>query len=235
MKTYRLTEIIKTRMILIVSLPENDAETAMAVEEAGADAIKVHLNCKHRASGTTFGTWEEEKEKIQEIPYRLKIPVGIVPGAETVATMAEMEEISGLGFDFLDIFSHHMPCPYFDLEKLSKVIAIDYMTKTDLIPYLILNGLEVIEASIINPEGYGHPLTSRDLAAYNALISRVNRPVFIPTQRKITTEDVPYLHRIGANGIAIGAIVTGKTKEEIITATEEFKKAIDRINRKITF
>jgi len=78
-------------MALLVSLPENDPETAIAVQEAGADAIKVHLNCHHRASGTHFGPWQSERQRIGDIPSILQIPVGIVPGAETVASLAEME------------------------------------------------------------------------------------------------------------------------------------------------
>ena len=38
-------------MTLIVSLPHNDAVLSQAAFEAGADAVKVHCNLVHNASG----------------------------------------------------------------------------------------------------------------------------------------------------------------------------------------
>ncbi|MDQ7821885.1 MAG: hypothetical protein RDV48_03725 [Candidatus Eremiobacteraeota bacterium] len=229
MKNHTLKEIITTRFTLIVSLPENDARTALAVQKAGADAIKVHLNCHHRASGTHFGTWEQEKSKISELPGLLDIPVGIVPGAEEVASLGEMAELAALGFDFLDIFAHHIPCPFFGLGEFSKVVATDYTFPLDHIPSLEAAGTDIIEASVIHPEGYGKPLSGKDLALYGALVKKASRPVFIPTQRKISPQDIPYLHRAGAGGIAIGAVVTGKERERIAEVTAEFRTAIDRM------
>jgi len=230
MKRYRLIDCIRRKMTLIVSIPENDPETAKAVQEAGADAIKVHLNCHHRASGTHFGSWNEEKAAIQDIPALLDIPAGIVPGAETVASLSEMKEIADLGFDFLDIFAHHMPVSYLGIAELTKVIATDYRFTLLHVPELEKLGLEIIEASIIEPEGYGQALSMRDLVHYSTLVQNTSCPVFIPTQRKIAPSDIPYLHRLGAGGIAIGAVVTGKQRDEIVRVTGEFRAAIDALS-----
>jgi hypothetical protein len=231
MKQYRFKEIINQKLTLLVSLPKNDPDIALAVEEAGADAIKVHLNCHHRASGTHFGPWEEERLKIEELPSRLHIPVGIVPGAESVASLEEMEEIRGCGFDFLDIFAHHMPCPYFAVKGMSKAVAIDYTFPFDMVAGLVKSGVEILEASIINPQGYGERLTARDLVYYRSLVAQAPCPVFIPTQRRIAVHDLPFLHEIGARGIAIGAVVTGMKREDIVAATRKFRKQLDWINR----
>jgi hypothetical protein len=228
-KRYRLIDVLRERMTLIVSLPENDLDTALMVEAAGADAIKVHLNCLHRASGTHFLSWEEERKKIEHIPSRLSIPVGIVPGAEKVATLEEMEIIRGAGFDFLDIFAHHIPCPYLDIRDMTKVVATDYRFPPDHVPHLAECGVDVIESSIINPEEYGTCLTIRDLCAYRSLIRKTICPVFVPTQRKIKPADIPHLRAAGASGIAIGAVVTGKKKEDIVAVTREFREAIDAL------
>ncbi len=229
MKHYRLKEHLGRSMTLIVSLPENDEKHAVAIENAGAHAIKVHLNCLHRASKTDFRSWSEEKERISSIPGLLSIPVGIVPGAETTATMAEMSEIIDSGFDFLDIFSHHMPPAYLDISQMTKVTAVDYRFDLAKVPVLESLGTEVFEASIIPPDEYGQPLSVRDLVLYKTLISSVKAPVFIPTQRKIKPEEVTHLHRIGAGGIAIGAVVCGKSLDGILRTTEAFRKAIDNI------
>lgn len=216
-------------MTLIVSLTENSESAAKAIENAGADSIKVHLNCIHRASKTHFKTWQEEKSAIFNIPDLLNIPVGIVPGAEIVATMPEMLEIASCGFDFLDIFTHHMPPEYLSISELTKVTAIDFRFDLARAPLLESLGVEVIESSIIPPEEYGQPLTVNDLTLYKTLISSVNLPVFVPTQRKVKPEEVGYLRDVGASGIAIGAVVTGNSLDNVLRVTEKFRKAIDKL------
>ena len=229
MKSYRLKDSLKRTMTLIVSLPENSESSAKAIESAGAHSIKVHLNCVHRASKTHFKTWTEEKEAISNIPNLLDIPVGIVPGAETTASMEEMRNIVDCGFDFLDIFSHHMPPEYLSISELTKSTAIDFrfdLNKADMLEKL---GVEIIESSIIPPQEYGQPLTVNDLVLYKTLISSVKIPVFIPTQRKVKPEEIGYLREIGASGIAIGAVVTGNSLDGVLRMTEKFRKAIDKL------
>jgi hypothetical protein len=38
------------KLVLIASLPRNDAELARAVRDAGADAVKIHMNVHHHAT-----------------------------------------------------------------------------------------------------------------------------------------------------------------------------------------
>ena len=53
----KLIDLLKTnKMTLIVSLPENSLELALAAVEGGADALKVHCGVKHKASGVEFGS-----------------------------------------------------------------------------------------------------------------------------------------------------------------------------------
>jgi len=230
MKKYRLIEFLKKTFTLIVSLPENSEDAAKAIENAGAHSIKVHLNCIHRASKTLFKSWEEEKNSISNIPKLLSIPVGIVPGAETTASAEEMEEIVNSGFDFLDIFSHHMPPAYLKIKELTKVNAVDNRFDLPKAKMLENIGIEIIESSIIPPQEYGLPLTVNDLVLYKTLISSVSIPVFIPTQRKVKPEEVSFFKEIGASGIAIGAVVTGNSLDSVLKMTERFRKVIDKLN-----
>lgn len=217
-------------MTLVVSLTENNPVWAKQIESAGAHSVKVHLNVLHRASKTEFGSWKEEKEKIAEIPSSLSIPVGIVPGAEVTASGEDMKEIIAAGFDYLDIFAHHMPSSYLDIPELTKSVAIDYRYPVSDASFIKELGAEIFEASIIPPDEYGQPLTVRDLAFYKKLIQTVNVPVFIPTQRRVKPSEIRYLRRIGASGIAIGAVVTGKELDKILKTVEEFRKAIDELD-----
>ena len=105
----QLRHLADQRFVLLVSLPRNDVACALAAQEAGADAIKVHLNVHHHASGTHYGTWQQEQPVIREILRSLTIPLGVVPGAQDIATDQDMAEMAAAGIDFWDAFVHHAP------------------------------------------------------------------------------------------------------------------------------
>lgn len=222
----KLLKKLKKNFILVVSLAENDPFLAEAAEAGGADAIKVHLNVHHRASKTLFKPWKKEKKNIIKILEASSIPVGIVPGAETVATLEEMMEMEELGIDFWDIFAHHLPTYLFKLKKMNWMCAIDYRFPLDYLPYLEKLGIQALETSIIPPEEYGQKLTARDLTYYQHLIKKIKIPKIIPTQRKIFPEDLAVLKKIGFNGIGIGAVVTGKNKNKLKKIVKQYKEKI---------
>ena len=71
------------RFSVIAALPRNDLALAEAALEGGAQAVKVHCNVWHRASGNTFGTFEENRTFLRElIALCGDVPVGLVPGGE---------------------------------------------------------------------------------------------------------------------------------------------------------
>lgn len=230
----RIAKLISEKFLLLVSIPRNSLDLALAAEDSGADAIKVHLNCFHRASGTTFGTWREEKKEIEKILSKLTIPVGIVPGAQVVSSHKEMIELENMDFDFWDIFAHHLPAYFLDLKKMGRMAAVDYTFDKALLGELERMKIQVIEGSIVEPEGYGFRITARDIARYRTLVKSTKLPVIIPTQRKITAGDIPYLADAGARGIAIGAIVTGHAVKELESAASVFRKAIDDLKYVVT-
>lgn len=221
---------LKKKFCLLVSLAENDPRLAEAAQAGGADAIKVHLNVRHRASGTNFQSWKKEKERIVKILKGSAIPVGIVPGAETVAAIEEMKEMESLGIDFWDIFAHHLPGYLFKLKGMGKMTAVDWRFPLEYLPYLEKLGIEIIETSIIPPEEYGQRLTARDLCYYQHLIKQIKAPRIVPTQRKILTGELGLLKKIGFNGIGIGAVVTGGDKSRLKNIVREYKKAIEEIS-----
>jgi hypothetical protein len=105
----RLLAALRERPRLIVSLPQNSPEMARAAAEAGADALKVHTNVKHEASGTVFGSLAEERDNLQRI-LALGLPTGIVPGvASSLPSREDMAELEAMGLDFFDLYDHDMP------------------------------------------------------------------------------------------------------------------------------
>jgi hypothetical protein len=227
-----LRQLIDDRFILIVSLPRNEAELARAACTAGADAIKVHLNVHHHASGTLYGPWAQEREQIQAVLEAATVPVGVVPGADTVATDPEMAEMARLGIDFWDAFVHHAPPRLLDRSDMGCMMAVNYAFPLEHAGLVGQLGAKVIEASIVPPEEYGSKLVASDLVRYQRLArSAAPTPIVIPTQRSIQPGDIPHLWRAGARGIVIGAIVTGPDAAGVARATADFRAAIDRLAR----
>jgi putative N-acetylmannosamine-6-phosphate epimerase len=224
-----VTEKIRNKFALMVSIPQNHPDMAAAAEEAGADAIKTHLNVHHYASGTYFGSWSEEKENIKAILRNAKIPVGLLPGADSFASRDEILEAREMGIDFLDSFVHHMPVYLWEIENLGMMLAVNQSYTPSQIASLEEVGVDIFEATLLTHEEYGTPLNMRDITLYHNLAHSTKKPVIVPTQKKIHPEEVKILKQVGISGIVIGAVVTDKTPEGVYNVTESFRRAIDRI------
>lgn len=224
----RLRDLLEERFSIMVSLPRNEAALARAAEEAGADCMKVHLNVHHRASGTAFGSWSQERDAIREILAAVEIPVGVVPGAETLVTDDELTELAAAGIDFWDAFLHHAPTRLLGRADMECMLAVNYQFPLERAAELGAVGARVIEASIVPPEEYGSTLSARDLVNYRTLARHAApTPIMIPSQRKLRPEDVPFLWAAGARGVVLGAIVTGHDAESLAACVSDFRRAVD--------
>ena len=226
----RLLELFdKNKLTLIMSLPENSLEMAKAAIDAGADVLKVHCNVKHKASGVSFGSLEEEGAKLAAILKSSKIPVGIVPGGERKPTVDEMKEIVKMGFDFVDMNISDMPDYFYAFDGITKVAALENESQLEKVMEKRKADFKALEAAVVPHLGYGQNMTIGDLRAYITLAVSSGLPVIVPTQRKISYEEVPILSDTGIKALMIGAIVTGKTPALIGSAVKDFRKAIDEL------
>ncbi|MCX5749004.1 MAG: hypothetical protein NTZ10_01980 [Candidatus Saganbacteria bacterium] len=219
----------KNKLTLIVSLPDNSPDLAKAAVAGGADALKVHINIKHQASGVTFGSLDQEGPNLEKILKAAKIPVGIVPGNEKKPSEKEMQEIIKMGFDFFDMNINQMPPFMLGLKGITKVAAIDGKDASERLVTIKEENCEAIEAAIIPHLGYGQNLTIGDLQYYISIAITSQLPVIVPTQRKIGSDEVPIIAETGVKSLMIGAIVTGKTAKMIEQATRDYRKAIDKL------
>ena len=89
------------RFPLVMSLPRNDPALARAAWENGADVVKIHINVKHHASQTLFGSFEEERGAIEAMLAEAKGPMGIVLGADCCAAERSLPQAVAYGFDYL--------------------------------------------------------------------------------------------------------------------------------------
>lgn len=222
----KLLALLSERPRLIVSLPQNSPELARAAADGGADALKVHLNVKHEASGTKFGSLTEERANLEAI-LAIGLPTGLVPGtAACLPSLDDMHQLTAMGLDFFDLYVHDMPAWMSRLEGMTRTAAIGPDTTMESVPFLRSLGFQMLEAAVIPHEGYGKLLSVEDLMLYRRIRAATDLPIIVPTQRAIKPEDVPALLDTGVNALMIGVIVMGREANSVRRATERFKAVL---------
>ncbi len=212
------------RGLLIVSLPRNDAALARAAAEAGADMLKVHINVHHRASGTRFGSLDEEEQDLSAV-LAAGLPTGLVPGEEVMVTQEEMPRLRR--FAFLDAYLTRLPMFLYDASvPVIPAIPHDYSPQ-ELGALGALPG-DWLEAALVPPEGYGLNPAAGDLAALARLGEATGRRMIVPSQRRIGPGDLARYFAIPQVwAVMIGVVVTGRTPRSIGLATGAFRRAMD--------
>ncbi len=222
----RLLALLGQAPRLLVSLPQNSADLARAAAEGGADALKVHINLEHDASGTRFGSLAEERGNLEQI-LAIGLPTGIVPGvASSPPSREDMHELVRMGLDFFDLYAHDMPVWMTRYEGMTRTVALSDTTPLAAIGHLEALGFEMLEAAVVPHAGYGQPLSVADLMLYQQIRAATKLPIIVPSQRAIEPEEVPALVDIGINALMIGAIVTGRDPASLRASTQRFASAL---------
>lgn len=225
-----IDQLNRKKMCLIVSLPWDSYDLAKKVWEAGADAIKVHINVFHGASKHQFGTLEENIETFKRILKDSPVPVGIVPG--TIAGEGEklVEPIIDLGFDFISLYSENMPASLLTEKRISKFFSVNpTYTLPEIEEIAQSKYVDMLEMAFSKVESPDERLSARDCLWYEAICKKAIMPTILPTQHKVVPEDCKLLHEIGVKAVMIGAIVTSNDEAMVIQKTKEFRKAIDEL------
>ena len=224
------TQLTENDWTLLVSLPRNDVEFARAALRGGAQGLKVHINVEHFASGTRFGSWEQERDvlaQIVEIAREQGASVGVVPGAGgNFASPADFRGLAEIGIDYFDAYPADCPAWALAQNDLDVMMAAFYGYDLHEFAGMEKLGMKLCEASILGHDDYGKALSAGDVAAYAALVKALNVPVIVPSQKKIEPQDVAALRKSGARGLLIGAIVTGREADSIEAAARAFSSAV---------
>jgi hypothetical protein len=217
------------KMALIASLPANDANLAAAAQAGGADMLKIHLNVRHAASGACFGSFDEERPRIEAVLAAVDIPVGIMPGAATAASARELETLAEMGIAFYDIYASDMPAEYLKVEDIEPMVALGPDWREWEPEKLSSLGAGLLEASIVKHEEYGKPLFASDLAAYSRIAATFAGAVVVPTQKAIKPDETGLLSRCGVRGLMIGKIVAGDSPTTFEKSAADFARAIGNL------
>lgn len=206
------------RFPIAISLARHDMALAEAAHEAGADAIKLHLNAYHRASGTTFGSFAQERPFFEDVAL-LGLPLLVMAGQETVPTAAEMEAMAGMGVEGFNVYFAHLQPHLLEARMRPMPAMADISTDEDLDTMSQLPGA-IIEASITRFADYGKPVEQSDLEAYGAIVRKAGVPVIAPSQKRFAATDVGPLRATGLAGLLLGVVVTGDTPKSLRDAVE---------------
>lgn len=222
MPTYpetRLTKALRDgEFPVIVSLARHDLDLARAAIEAGAFAIKIHLNAYHRATGTTFGSFAEERPFCEDLAT-LGVPLLVMAGQERVPSPQEMDALANLGFEGFNIYVSDMQ-PHLLQSKLRPIPALgEASTDEDLQRILAIPGA-MMEASVVSFADYGNPLNETDLARFRAIARKAGIPVIAPSQKRFVPDDMKRLRDAGVAAPLLGVIVTGTTPESMRAAVK---------------
>lgn len=220
----------KEKLLLIASLPRNDVKLAKIALDAGADAVKIHINVHHHASNTHFGTLSEERNNLNAI---LKVwegkLTGIMPYAAPVNDPDTFNELADMGFDFYSQYLGHSVVGCLpSQDRVARMLALAADDPVDLASGLDLLSVQVCELSIMDGNTYGQPFTFHDILRYSSVRTKTSLPLVVPSQHVILPESVPDLIQIGIEGLMIGAVVAGSTEESWEKSIKDFRNVIDR-------
>lgn len=223
--------LIDNDFSLVVSLPANRIDLVQAAIDGGADAIKVHLNVQHAASGNLFGSFEDNKEFLKSL---VKLaghrPVGLVPGAaDAYISSDEVSKLEDIGVDFFSSYSEHLPVFMLKSQKLTKMVAI-HDTYQTILEAIRTSEIDIVEASIMPTTEYRNPLNYFDVLQYRKICEITGKPVLIPTQKAVLPGEVFALKNAGCKAVMIGAnVMKDQSAESCLEATIQFRKAIDNL------
>lgn len=219
-----MSDPLARRGLLIVSLPRNDPALAKAAASAGADLLKAHVNVYHRASGTRFGSLDDEQERLDAI-LDVGLPTGLVPGEDVMVAREEIPRLRR--FAFLDAYVQRLPLFLYDV-GVPVIPAIPHDYPPDAMGSVAALPGEWLEAALVSPQGYGAEPVADDLVALARLGSLTRRRLIVPSQRRLRPEDLGRYFAIPhVWAIMIGVIVTGRSARSLGRATEAFRRALD--------
>ncbi|CAN5333318.1 hypothetical protein BH10PSE9_BH10PSE9_07920 [soil metagenome] len=204
------------KLPVLISLARHDIDLARAAVDAGVFGLKMHLNAYHRATRTTFGSFEQELPFIENLA-KLGKPLLVMTGQTTQPTPQELDRLADFGFEG---FNCYLPDaqPHLFQSRLRPIPALSSESTDADIAAVAKIPDAMVEASVTRFSEYGKPLDHGDLARYAEIVARTGLPTIAPSQRRFVPDDAVRLRAAGIRAILLGVIVTGTTSASLAEA-----------------
>ena len=215
-------------MLLLASLPRNEAALAEAAVTTGADALVGYL---HEGQGDArFGGISEERSNLQAV---LKVagdrPVGVAIGGNGAITADELRDLAGMGVDFVAVAPHRAPAALLRLEEVGHVARLDGDHPGGLLRGLNELNVDAVQLTLGRPDGSLAQLTIHDLASLRQLLDAVRRPILLPTAWAAQPADLAFLRDLGVEGLVLTRELLGDRPEDVRARVAEYRQAVDKL------
>jgi hypothetical protein len=221
------------RFLLFGELHSNSKQFASCCEESGADAVIFHLNLDSPGMGR-FGGLEIEEDSIRDALSTIRIPAGISIGDTRTLFSDDWESIAKLGFSFVNMFAHQLPTFAWQDSRVEKLVSIGPGYVFEQVRALSeFDNVSGIEAALTPNQGLGMPMTLLDATTLKLVTKLSAKPIFLPTQRDIQTQDLRVLKELGCSGILINGSSYGDTEETCREQFSRFRAEITRLQQVI--
>lgn len=218
------------KLSIIVSLPENRVDLAKAALDAGADALKFHINVNHRASGNEFKDIDYYMETFREIRELYDGPLGLVLSDDVnKVNQLDLQQIKDIGFTYFSLYSKDITSKLLLQNELEKTVAVDDLFHLNEVKVIENFDMKAVELSVVKKADYGKPLNFEDITLYMNYRKQTNLPIIIPSQKKLVPEDLDIFHQIGIQSAMLGAVTTGTTEKSIYETVTTFTKKVSTI------
>lgn len=218
------------KLSIIVSLPENRVDLAKAALDAGADALKFHINVNHRASGNEFKDIDYYMETFREIRELYDGPLGLVLSDDVnKVNQLDLQQIKDIGFTYFSLYSKDITSKLLLQNELEKTVAVDDLFHLNEVKVIENFDMKAVELSVVKKADYGKPLNFEDITLYMNYRKQTNLPIIIPSQKKLVPEDLDIFHQIGIQSAMLGAVTIGTTEKSIYETVTTFTKKVSTI------
>ncbi|MCP2369653.1 L-alanine-DL-glutamate epimerase-like enolase superfamily enzyme [Agromyces terreus] len=179
----------------------------------------------HRASGHSFGPWNDERANIDQI-LDLGLPVGLVVGSGDRVDVRTIRLAAERPFAYFDLYASEMPDEYVDAcGTVAPMVALGPDDTPEDAARLERAGVRAFEVSTLRPELYGSPLAESTLERIRAIRASVSVPLVVPSQHRLRPDDVAVLLGAGADAVLLGAVVLGHDTSSISEVLPSFIEA----------
>ncbi|MBO1001902.1 hypothetical protein [Pseudogracilibacillus auburnensis] len=211
------------KVSIIVSLPENRVDLAKAAIDAGADALKFHINVNHRASGNEFKNVDHYIDVFTEIRELYDGPLGLVLSDDVnKVNQLDLKKLKNIGFTYFSLYAKDITSKLLLQKELEQTVAVDDLFQPDHVKAIEHFDMKAVELSVVKKEDYGKPLNFEDITLYRNYREKTDLPIIIPSQKRLVPEDLDILHQIGVQSVMLGAVTIGTTEKSIYETVYAF-------------